>query len=823
MGMVLGDDRYELVELLGEGGMAWVYRGIHKGLERDVAVKLLKSAPAAMVEEQTLRFEREARLASRLNHPHILSIVDFGRTPAGLMYMVTEYIKGKPLNEVLWEDRPMSMARVVDIYHQVLAAIDEAHGAGVIHRDIKPENIIVNQLRSGEDFVKVLDFGIAVLTDRRDGKVTQAGAFIGTPGFMSPEQILGEEATERSDVYALGVLLYEMLAGRAAFEHDSPMGVMTMQLDGDLAPLSEIVPERELPPELDDVVARAIAREPRDRYASVGELRNGLFESTSRMSQIDFDCASCSRPIDPVTGLCSLHRRASSTSRPPKALSAARTEVLPPAEMIRIHSQPPPPVRVEPASLQDEGVVGRETEHEQVASFLGSDRALLVVTGASGAGKTTLTKSIERVGAQDVGIRVFRTGPDPVRSMTPWFPVRDLVGQALGCGHSPGSPKEYGQATAERGFSDVDEAGLHLLFGFDTDHAPRGGPARRNAVHAAATRALAGRSNGLGGPWVIAEDAHEYDNASIDFLRALGALANRTTLKVVATVQRDPGGWGGEHVILELGPLATKPAGVLVDRLFTGVPSETRERVTGAVVESGLPAHAVEAFRLFVDGGEPIGSLRDVLAARLDRLSPGGLGALRAVSMLGSQVPVETLWSILDEDQLRAELELLTERGLIETDSRRLVSPAAPLVAHAVLDDLSVEERRTLGTALLSQMTDADASVFLLARLADEAGQTERAVELFERAGDEAARLEDVAGAAMVHYRRASHLVRWELLMSEEDEAYLRIALKMGRALSNSGHRKAAEVVYKEIIAAAGRHPGFAESAREGLGTLIES
>jgi serine/threonine-protein kinase len=360
-GMTIADDRYELAELLGEGGMAWVYRGIHRALERDVAVKLLKSAPSELAAEQAKRFEREARLASRLNHPHIVSIIDFGRTPAGLMYLVTEYIKGKPLNEVLWEDRPLTMARIVDIFHQVLAAIDEAHGAGVIHRDIKPENIIVNKLRSGEDFAKVLDFGIAVLTGRPEGKVTQAGAFIGTPGFMSPEQILGEEATERSDVYALGVMLYEMLAGRAAFEDDSPVAVMTMQLDAVVPPLSAVVPERELPPEIDEVIASAIAKEPEARFGSVADLRDALLDATSRMSRIELDCVSCSRPVDPITGLCRPHRASSATATTRNAPSQVMTAALPPVESIEVRSGAPAPIRVEPEQLGARGWWAVET------------------------------------------------------------------------------------------------------------------------------------------------------------------------------------------------------------------------------------------------------------------------------------------------------------------------------------------------------------------------------------------------------------------------------------------------------------------------------
>ncbi|HEV2885168.1 MAG TPA: serine/threonine-protein kinase, partial [Pyrinomonadaceae bacterium] len=221
------DDKYRLDERLGIGGMGTVYRARHVLIDRPVAVKVLNQR---FVEDEAarVRFRREAKAAGRLQHQNAVTVTDFGQTPDGYVYLVMELLEGRTLRDVLAKEAPLDTARSVALMLQVAAAVAAAHEAGIIHRDLKPANIFIVQRMEVPAVVKVLDFGIAKLAadalDDDDPKtLTQVGAMIGTPRYMSPEQCDGIDLTPASDVYSLGVILYEMLTGTAPFSGSTPL------------------------------------------------------------------------------------------------------------------------------------------------------------------------------------------------------------------------------------------------------------------------------------------------------------------------------------------------------------------------------------------------------------------------------------------------------------------------------------------------------------------------------------------------------------------------------------------------------------------------
>jgi serine/threonine protein kinase len=189
--------KYHITELIGVGAMGRVYRADHLQLDAQVAVKLLN--PDVAADAQTVkRFQTEARAASRLRHPNTIQVHDFGQSDTGILFLVMELLRGRNLAQIIGDEPPLSPPRLVDLLGQALAALDEAHAAGVVHRDFKPENIFVETLRTGKEHVKVLDFGIAKLRGEADANLTSRGAVCGTPDYMSPEQIRGEELDARS-------------------------------------------------------------------------------------------------------------------------------------------------------------------------------------------------------------------------------------------------------------------------------------------------------------------------------------------------------------------------------------------------------------------------------------------------------------------------------------------------------------------------------------------------------------------------------------------------------------------------------------------------
>ena len=268
--------KYRIEERLNEGGMGTVYRGTHVLMDKTVAVKVLRPSLAAD-EKIVARFSREARAASRISHPNALSVTDFGEDESGHVFLVMEYLSGRTLKQLIRDEGPLPLPRVVEITRQVGDALNAAHQQGVIHRDLKSDNIMLLDTTSG-DYAKVLDFGIAKINEPEgavDTNLTAPNLVIGTPQYMSPEQCSHDsEIDARSDIYSMGVILYEMLVGHVPFSGDSPTIVMMKHLQD---PVPSVLEERnDLPAAVGRVVARAMAKVPDHRYQNVPELVDDL-------------------------------------------------------------------------------------------------------------------------------------------------------------------------------------------------------------------------------------------------------------------------------------------------------------------------------------------------------------------------------------------------------------------------------------------------------------------------------------------------------------------------------------------------------------------
>ncbi|NOZ85179.1 MAG: protein kinase [Deltaproteobacteria bacterium] len=281
------NDAYFIEELIGSGAIGRVYLAQQLSLSKPVAIKLLRRNLAEN-EEVNERFQREAMAASRLTHPNSIAVIDFGESADGDLFLVTEYVRGKALCDLIDEQDWLPADQVASIAIQVCSALIEAHAHKVIHRDIKPENIMIVRQRDGKDLVKVLDFGIAQIQQAPQlnlPRLTRFGMVCGTPEYMSPEQARGENLDERTDIYSLGVVIYEALTGSLPFDGPSAMDIVSMHINDIPEPPSKKCPQAVIPKSMEDLCLKALSKKRDERFSSAIEFQKAIEHALKTMEK----------------------------------------------------------------------------------------------------------------------------------------------------------------------------------------------------------------------------------------------------------------------------------------------------------------------------------------------------------------------------------------------------------------------------------------------------------------------------------------------------------------------------------------------------------
>lgn len=848
------EGKYALDQMIKEGGMGWIFRGRHLALSQTVAIKLMKPSASDLGGSRIKRFTREAQAVSMLSHPHVISISDFGQTRGGLLYIISEFIDGITLSDLLARERTLPYPRVLRLMAQIMAAVEAAHEKRIIHRDLKPENIMVMQLRSGDDFIKLLDFGIAKVSQDIPSRLTRVGEVCGTPSYMAPEQIRGQPPSVQTDIYALGVLIFELLTGRLPFEGRTVEETLSMHLYEEAPSLIASAPQPGIPEAMDVICRRAMAKETEQRFASVAEMRAAIFAQVSRKERTELPCLACHRPPDSPLGFCSEHclqpyaevvfeddsgrglipepglLAMSNGQAPwPSILPSNPNLVFSPLKLAELHQQPtvdipvlsfrPPrdiatdqtqvsPIhRLAPGLLTETDLPARQAPLAEVVRFLCSSSRLLEILGPPGIGCSTV---LDRAGqlASERGFRLLRASHDPTLAKTPLHPVRDLICQALDLPTCEVTAEELRNRTRSQGLMPEDISVLTNVFDMPRlfTHEDQSVIFRETCATVGRILEIASQEQPL---CLLLDEASRYDGATqavlSDLLPELDPSRCKLILGAAAPYLPD----ADQRQELFLRPLALPDVAILAGRML-GPESGADRRQLDALLEQSLgnPLHLLQALRALAEGIPLSGeSLEEIVARRLARLPGPALELLQGLAIfgLGARVADLTRLGLSDEALSLPTQNLLRLRGFIHEDRADppMLLVLHPLLAHIVHGTIEESRRPELHRLALELMEQARAPLTVRARHAFEAHLGKRALNLLERAGDLSMRLMDHTGAAFHHFPCALQVARWELHMEETQPRCLRLTHKLAQAMRLSGHLLSAELAIEQGLAQA--------------------
>ena len=831
IGRVLGD-KFRLTACIGIGGTGAVYKADQIALGRTVAVKILNEDLASDT-RLVKRFRDEATAASRLNHPNTVSIIDYGQSPDGLLYLAMEYLRGPTLTQLIAREHPLPVGRVLDIVVQILAGIEEAHLAGVVHADLKSDNIIVDQRRAGADVVKLVDFGIARLVgpNVREGDDRN---ICGTPEYMAPEVISGAPPGYAADLYAAGIILYELLTCHTPFFGGTTIEILSKQLRTEADPPSKKRPEIPINAELDALMKRALAKHPGDRFSSAVDMRHAVVGLAERLAQVeraeDVTCTACGAKCAPSFRFCP---------------ECGHPRV---AKVNTVELGPAVPIAAEKERLLPLPLLGVEREQRLIVDHLrgkGRSQCMLVV-GPPGSGRSRLVQDTCAAVATQVGLTVYKAGADPTGLASTYYPVRAVIASVLSL---PPVCTEDDLRSAMRGLdlTDPDLFGIAQLFGHQSPLLELEPPVRRRETVASILRviqAVASRSQVA----LVFDDVDRYDHPSLDVLRRIAEGSPQLPVVLIAEPAHAEL-WPAEIARVVIEPI-TAPEVAEVHAALAKHGVSVPAAATLIEQTAGLPAHLDHVLRYLVDGGgldssAPM-SLGDVVAARLSMLAQPTLDLLQAAAVFGEEVDLDVLRMTNLSPGRNAEqmLKDAVERGLVHDDAHA-VRFGSRLIRNVVYDATPADVRRALHAVAADALGAVTAEPAPLGHHHDFAGHASRAVGLLGIAGDRASQQLDDVGASQM-YQRALRSVRDAMLTGELEHAqtdFVLLSVKLAEALRARGEIGLARGVVAEartwaqgaaleatldraqgmILAAEDDAEGAATQLRRGIGKAIGS
>jgi serine/threonine protein kinase len=809
---------YVILDLVGVGGMGRVYRAEQTNLGRTVAVKIIH--PHLVGEENAAaRFITEARAASSLNHPNSVAIIDFGKTDRGELYLVMEFLRGKDLARVAYEEHPLPVKRIVRVLIQVLAALSEAHELGIIHRDLKPENIILERARQGGDFVKVVDFGLAKMRAETVGGITKPGIVCGTPEYMSPEQGRGDPLDARSDVYAVGIVLYQLLTGKLPFEAESPTQVVLMHISEPPPDPRKVAPSRNLPDSIVELCLVALSKDPNTRFANADAFASALGEALAQIEAETTDakrvrtadgivCLACATKNPKGQKFCGQCGAALGAPEKLATVVESKAPRLVTSDSVRTSHASSVPAS-SPSVPNISGLVDRENELAWLSSLLNAAAEsfqLAILSGEAGAGKTRLVEEF-RDKVEQNGAVVVRAEPDPFFADVAGYSVRQAI-VALADIPWHGDSSHWGHVSAEA------RRGLFEIFVPErASQVPLDESERRFAVAESLRWAMvrASERHGKGrSVTLIIDDFHLVDGMSRNaFADALTERPDIPILVILCDGSRDGQEFAQPGELRQLAPLSPEASSNLLGPVIASV-STTR-------LANGLLPLQIDQLLHYARecGGSAPDRLADIIASRVDRLGAETRRVLQCIAVFGNDTTKHALDAALEKPPtLEKTLKELEGIGMLrkctklipQKDSNvadQLVwSISHPMIREVVVASIPAAIRRRLNSAALDYEGPVPTPLEARAGYAYAAQESFKALILLERVAARAARAGDQHGSMMA-LRRGLEVARREIFRGEIDDAeraVLMFSRKLGVALTTIDKLADADGVLREAL-----------------------
>lgn len=816
LGRVLGG-KFRLRSYIGAGSSGTVYQADQVALGRTVAVKILN--PELANDARLVgRFHDEALAASRLNHPNTVSVIDYGQADDGLLYIVMEYLRGVTLTRIIEEESPLSVERMVDLAGQILSCLEDAHEAGVVHADLKSDNIVVEHRRGGWYLVKVVDFGIARIMGAPRSDEDER-TICGTPEYMSPEIIGGQDPTFASDLYSVGIILYEMVTGQTPFVGGSAIEVLTRHIREEPIRPGVRRPDRPINDKLEKVIMRALAKHPRDRFATATEFRSALEAAVERRSARTEEqilctacgvysaarfkfCPECGHPrqrpahdvLDTIPGVSALafDALAGEGSRLVRATSDVRTD-----EELTGTIFPLP-------------MVGRETAVDALMDFIdGDEHSFMALFGPGGMGRTRVLRQIEQRLEERDDVVVYRSSFDPTGLKTPFYPIRHLVASVLAL--PPLCPYDRLSAGLELlGLSRRDLPGVAELFGHHGELWQLEPEIRRRELFVSTMRVLKAATANRRRAVFLLDDIDCYDQPSRELVDTLAGAEEDTPLRIIAA--HGPAlinHWPAHVERLGL-PLLDEDdfAGLAVHLEQVAQESMPSARQM-ALRTRGNPAHLQHLVRFIIEGGQlerAPQNLPDLIAERLTALPHAARVLCQTAAVFGYEVMRDLLRHALGQRlegaAFKAALSLTRARGLLsESSDGAVLHFSHALVRDVVYDATPADVRRELHESARNALEPTTTDPLILGHHHEMAGNLAQAATLLMRAGDDAVHQLDDTGAIAL-YQRALSAARQLMLAADDDGTggirFVTLSVKLADALRVSGQTTLARGLVEE-------------------------